>query len=771
MAPRACLGLAPLMALVLLFSTGATAVDRTLPVTVALHGVPPADLEGRLLVQGVSTETSIELDSATVTFETPVDADSVVLTLDASCCWAAPLEVELTERPHEQIDLPVYPAARLTATLVGLRHEPEPGDARITISSPPTLGGTEQISLGATTQDCERTGFQISCRVPATAVDLRLQVDEFAPSYRLDVLPQPGETLDAGAIPMVPGGSVTGRVEGIPGVDAPIEIHARRQLAGWLSDPRERRRMTTGSVDVRPDDRGLFQLTGLETGRYRIVIEQEGAAELVVDDVDVASGRETLLDDLELQPPARLEVLLDPAIGPDELPWHLELLRTAEAAQRRDLVASDVADETGSWASPELRTGEYHLSVKSGDGSRWLSEAVLVDSTSQLLALRIPLVEVEGRVVRGDDPQPASLIFGTRHGARQVSVTSDKEGEFTMYLPFEGSWPVELVSLGVTDDDQSRDRLSELMVALEPIDVTVRSGQSKARIEVRVPATRIAGRVVDEKGQAVDGAFVLGRRSGERSGKVFEVVTDDAGHFAVEAIAEGEVGLQARSRDHQSRWTSLVVSEDLETPELELVLERSRILDGQVTAAGRPLAGARVIALPAGPAIPESRQTTTRLDGGFELELPPATRAVSLLVAPPGFALRLVGHPVDARNAPAILDVPLRGGNLVLEAADSETLSHSWLIHEGAAIRVGFLRPILFPSGHLDMGSGWISVHGFAPGEYHLCSPAGTTQCTSGFLAPGDSIRLGVPKQEHPSGHRAPIDPTTEPVSDSGVMP
>ena len=47
------------------------------------------------------------------------------------------------------------------------------------------------------------------------------------------------------------------------------------------------------------------------------------------------------------------------------------------------------------------------------------------------------MVEIEGRLPLGDEPIQAQLAFGSSQGAKQIRLSTDKEGRFEGYLPGE----------------------------------------------------------------------------------------------------------------------------------------------------------------------------------------------------------------------------------------------------------------------------------------------------------------------------------------------
>ena len=105
----------------------------------------------------------------------------------------------------------------------------------------------------------------------------------------------------------------------------------------------------------------------------------------------------------------------------------------------------------------------------SGRSVRW-------PGTSPCWEIRLPLVEVRGRVTLGDEPIAATFWFGGAYGERRIRFEPDAEGRFEGLLPEEGLWPVHLVS-----------GAESLRLPLKPVEVKVSQGKSFAEVEIRVP--------------------------------------------------------------------------------------------------------------------------------------------------------------------------------------------------------------------------------------------------------------------------------------------
>src|SRR6185295_9155050 len=131
-------------------------------------------------------------------------------------------------------------------------------------------------------------------------------------------------------------------------------------------------------------------------------------------------------------------------------------------------------------------------------------------------------------------------------------------------------------------------------LALEPVTVRRLSGQSKARVEIHVPDTRLEGRVVDESGHGVAATLNLfvGRRPSFAR-------TESDGRFRIRGLPAGLVMVQAESEERTSEAQQVSLDEEHPVPEVTLVLRGRTVIRGIVRSARGPLPGAEIFLWPA----------------------------------------------------------------------------------------------------------------------------------------------------------------------------
>lgn len=590
----------------------------------------------------------------------------------------------------------------------------------------------------------ERARFR--CRVPAGRLDLRLRAASFVPSYLWDVEIAAGEVLDLGSFPLRAGSSVVGwvRTEDENPVDGAVVL-LEPQTFGLPAERSQYQGLQAVAQETRTNARGFFQLTDAVPGAAVVTVTQPGLVPASRSGIEVRPDLEAqILDPLVLSRPLSVRLVLDPPAAPSGDPWQLSLSTKPEVEGFQGRVFRGEATGGGVWQGEGLGKGTYTLSLADGD-LRWSIEDLEVAPGRTELQVKVPGVRIQGRVRLGEEPLQATLWFGSRSAARRARFVSDEEGRFKGLLPEEGTWGVELVS-----------EAEGLRLKLDPVEVHKLAGAEHAKVDLRVPDTRLHGQVVDESGRPVAGAAILMASFG-RPASAAE--TDSEGRFEVRGLPAGAFLVRAAKQESESEWQQTRLQEEGDSAELRLVLQERMTVHVQVLSDRGPVPGAQVQArgeLGAGRAA-SGDEAVSGASGEVALKLPAGTRRLSLSVLAPGHATRMM---MVALGSEPVLQIPLErvGGTLVfdfgsLTRQEILRLGAGLLFHGGTfiplagAVRWSQMQRAPQPDPHRLM------LPNMAPGEYLLCAggvgPGGEEppahQCSRGFLNPMQELVLALP--------------------------
>ena len=648
-------------------------------------------------------------------------------------------------------------SGELPATL-RLRFESVPGSAR------GTRAGSAEVPR--TEIDCpiEPEG-SFSCPVPAAALDLRLSVGDLIPVYRWGVDVPPWEEADLGVLRFERGASLAGWVEVAGGtLDAEnATVRVAPQTAGPARRREERQRRLRTIRESAVDRRGFFQVRGMRPGAYVVSATQPGFAVTRRGPVEVEPAGETYLrDPLVLTPPLTLEVWIDPPLDPSGEPWALQIARLGELAPGSEEVevSADAAPD-GSYALGGLSPGRYVVRVFGPGGEPLVWREVDLDRSTAPEWITVEVVEVDGTLRLGDEPLAGRVVFGGESGGVRVAMEADEEGTFRGTLPRDGGWRIDVTA----EDPRVRRRLWRRIEAVD----------GQADVDLRLADTRIAGRVVDDRGHAVAGAVVKLLELEEAATPIWDRSADE-GSFELHGVEEGLVHLDATAVDGRVSDRRVVqVSEERHVEDVELVVRERETVAGRVVSPAGPVVGARVVAMVrrGGVATPfaVTPQATSGLDGRFELELPPGTDGLDLVVHPPGYALtvrRIEPLPEEGIE----VEVEEHGGTLVIHGYNPPEgpegippNSFPLVLHDGIALGGGTLGNWIETSGR---DSPWwrsepLVVPAMPPGGYAVCrpdfsalfrafalgedpAPVLSASCVRGFLPPYGELELRAPQ-------------------------
>ncbi|HEX4964944.1 MAG TPA: carboxypeptidase-like regulatory domain-containing protein [Thermoanaerobaculia bacterium] len=647
----------------------------------------------------------------------------------------------------------LWPLGKIAGSLKPIPQEDRPPKALSIATLAPR--GPAQRDLPKGILDCpiEKSGKWTCPPLPAATFDLVLSAEGFIPQYRWGVKVVAGKTIDLGMVELKRGASVAGWVEVEEGV---IAGGCRARLAPLLGEGSgaqmaEKIRTTIQEVPVRKD--GFFQLVGIAPGNYSLEVRQPGFAPATVYPIEVWPRLETFLRvPVTLKRPLQLELAVSPALDWLNRPWRVQVFRSSDVSASNDAVFNGAADSQGLVAIPRQAPGRFQVSVADSLGNPlYFREFRVTGPGDASQSVEIKVLTVRGSVSLGKEPLAATLWFGGRYGATAVKMESDRDGKFHGVVPRGGWWAVEVAAAEPRFETRTK-------VKLEP------DGQDRVWADLKLPATRVFGKVVDDAGQPVSAAsFGLSTDDGP-----VNTDTDRTGGFEVRGVRSGMAYAAATSSSAQGTWTSdriaVFIGEDAEVGPLELRMHKNKTLTGTVQSSRGPVPGAGVSVIPLRPTVMFGDSVRSELDGGFTAQVPASTEVADVIVSPPGFALRAFAVPLGEAAAQP-LTVSAEGGSLEVlfpeKPKDAEKDEYSlWIFQDGLPLPVNLLHQWI--AGH---GSGAGAAQGkklvvpqVAPGAYRACLAAqaiivpweasGFTapmaKCTAGQLSAGSTLQLDL---------------------------
>jgi|HubBroStandDraft_3_1064219.scaffolds.fasta_scaffold23416_1 hypothetical protein len=644
--------------------------------------------------------------------------------------------VAVGAEPPPPVRLVLYPVGTLVAQVQPPRDGPPP--AQLLVRFGPVPGGAR---LPQATEACPVVEGRWRCAVPAGLLDLRIHAAGLIPVYRWGLSVPAGQTVSLGQLALRRGASLAGRIETPEGrtPDRPCRVRLEPQALGRPESRADRDRMRALAIEARSNERGWFEFPGLAPGSYAVQLAEKGFAPSAQAPIVVNEGIQLeLREPLILGPPLHVEVEISPPLDPYGQPWRLRLARQPGGEGAAPGSYSGTASREGRWRQPELAAGRYFLMVLGEGDEQWALREVTVERGQETVRLEIEGIEVRGKVTLGDQPLAATLWFGGRQGGQRIRMDSDAQGKLAGVLPRAGSWRVE-----VTAESKG------LRQGLRPVQVEVPRDKRFAAVDIHLPATRLAGEVVDSQGKPAAGAEVT--LLGEYGGSV---TADDDGKFEFRGVEPGSAGLQAERGDESSGPVQAMVMESSDSPTVHLVLSKPILLQGTVSTLRGPVPGAMVIALPSVVAVPyaSAEQARTDVQGSFELRLPQGTQSLTLFVLALGYAMRMLAVVVDPTQRLDIA-VDATGGTLVLDVPTGRI--PPLLVHGNAMAIVPVLGLWARMQGAPPRDPAHLVIPNVEVGPYSLCVQQGSlrrgtappeSQCSSGTLAAQGKLQLSVPE-------------------------
>ncbi len=707
------------------------------------EGAPPGKtVEGVLVLEPV-TENKSELPTSrrlpfTIPGEKQLDLPGAAwkARIEAEGYWSESRPLKGDKEPGLQIWL--IPLGRIRGTLglpTGTKAVPEVG---VRVRSTPRPGAPELVDSLVT---CPVTAGKLDCAVPSGLLDLRFRREPLAPAYAWSVQVPAGGAADLGTVQLRPGASVSGWLETVDG--KPIPPECRVELAPDSSEATGERGddpMLNGMVlETRVNDRGFFQLIGVPPGAYVLTARAPGYAPARVAPLQVRPELEAqVLDRLVLARPVSVEIRIDPPREPYGAAWKVQLLRKASLSDPPlETLQCQPSRDEGACRVGNVVPGSYELLVLGEHGDRWHDEMIDVGPDSSLLEVRIPLVEIRGTVVRGEE-LVAATVWLVRDG-RSLRFDADEKGRFEGLVPVEGLWDVDLLAGG------ERERM-----LLAPVEVKVPDGKSYAPVEVRIPDTTLVCEVVDDAGRPVPGADVIvaaqrARPTRERQIQNSSHQTGPTGEVTVKGLPPGPITLMASKDERKSEWAQAELVDGSEGSPVRLTLHSLKSIEGRISSGGGGVPGAMVMAWPPfqGLGANHLAQDVAGPTGAFHLSVPQDTSVLNVLVFPPGHALRMLTLTV-APGSPLEIPVDPSSGTLVLDLGTGNG-PMPLLVHNGVFVSLQFLKPWIRMQSARQDDPRKLVLSAMEPGVYSLCGGAPVVGAlTEGKAPPAASCSTGV---------------------------
>ncbi|MGA8809363.1 MAG: carboxypeptidase-like regulatory domain-containing protein [Thermoanaerobaculia bacterium] len=611
--------------------------------------------------------------------------------------WAAPVFM----RSEDPIEIKVWPTVPLKGTTKGVT----------------TLrAGFRPLEAGgaAGEVECSVKGESWMCAIPAGKYDLRFSSAGSAPEFRFDVTvrddPKPI------TLKFVPGASLSGRVEVVPGVKLPADgvivtlTSAGGEGAVWKSE-------------ARSNAKGFFQFKGLAPGDYSIRGEATGGLTTQPEGIKMlAAAAAELNGSLLLDLPKKLTVTVFPRLDPYGNRWIVQMVSNNPRRARGEVLGESPLSNAGDWTYPRLLAGAYSVAVLTSKGEVWKAQEVTVAQEDVSLAVAALSSTITGTITLGDRPLKTSLSFG---GEGWPKVESDSEGRFKGAIP-----PGEQEERTVLVEAETP-RIRRTIRA--PIQ---REESGSLHLDIKLSATTLMGHVVKQDGSTVPNALLTvssldGRYSDQAWG-------EGDGSFQVAGYEPGTYGVTADSGPEGKSRETTVVLRDGELTEVELVVEKTETVRGRITIGDVPVIAADIFAFPRDTSAPSIPHARSDVSGFFEVMLPPGTTTFDGLVIHPAFDV-MFGRSTVQHEKQLNIRTQQIGGTVVVESRPQNDLVV--LLHGGAEMYASSLADLAGGS----IAAGRITLPRLEPGHYTACTL--DKKCVSGYLPPHGTLTLSLPSE------------------------
>lgn len=669
--------------------------------------------------------------------------------------WSSRAQITVGAEPQTAV-VELWPAGLISGSIGIPRGEPQPTELFVAFQETPGL--LERKGIPATTVPCTLAETDWVCKLPAGTLDLRMWTGGFIPRYQWGVPVKANRTLKLGRFELVRGSAVVGWVTTVDGTSpANGKVTLRPRSAPIPNSGEQTRIRTTRSFSAGINDRGFFQINAVPPGAYMLEATLSGFAPAITT-VRVTAGEVTQIADppLHFNYPETLEIFVTPSHDPWARRWLVALARQRDIASPLvDPVLERRTEDDGTLTLTDLEPGLYRVKVQGGDGDTWWTQKVQVEGNMLPLYVDLPVIDVEGTVALGDVPLAAKIWFGGRWGAVRIELESNEDGEFSGTLPHPGEWIV-----GINAEDPPVER--ELRgIAVEP-----KPGRRLAEVDLKLPDTLLAGKVVNEAGEPQARALVNVNNL-DVVGEAPQTFTNDKGRFEYHGLLPGTTAITASGgRDFASDTITVQVTDGGQIKNLKLVLRQSRWLRGYVVSAVGAVPGAEVRAKPLGVVDLGTPPGVTNARGEFRIKLAPEAREAVLRVSAPGFAFRLMRVRIPKNEDPVVVRVEETGGTLIVESDGPFGSNDADRGHPVIVRGDSFASMFAFRSWADFSGGGWeapdrLVVPQVEPGSYSLCLATAAEysalsaglalplRCDpGGYLPPNGELTLRIPSGE-----------------------
>ena len=575
---------------------------------------------------------------------------------------------------------------------------------------------------------------KFTCPVPQAKLDLRIRAATFVSHYFWGLDLSQAAARQLSTLALRPGASLSGWVLTSEGGALPADLVVAASPIGV--DPKLSADL---AVKAKPAKNGFFHLEALPPGQHNVMARAVGWADGAVAVNIIERAEAELREPLVITPPLEITVVVDPPMSPDDTPWLLgfqaiDKYRQIGEAERREPMAP-----SGLWQGKGFQPKSYLVILYSpASMNRVLSREVNLATEPLPIQLSVKMVGIEGSVTVGGTPIAAKLSFGGKYAATRIAAESDDEGNYRGQLPRFGKWEVAVEAPALSIE------------SVVDVDVPEARGNKPARVDVELPDTRMAGRVVDAQGKPLR-AFVTFEPEQRR--QPMSIPTQDNGKFELLAMPADTVYLvRAKAMGKlESQVERIDLAANAKPPDLELVLQELRDVVGKVVdAAGYPVPGVDIRVVPSTEPSASTRKLQTAGDGGFTVKVPAETREVIVRYLAPGYLMGAEKRLLT--TAPLIIEVHQNGGTLHLDSLLAPADSERYLFLDGIQISLGRWLQV---QGVANNPGSPLEVPGLKPGFYQLCDcptkdasmwslgVADRSKCTEGFLMPNGNLKLG----------------------------
>ena len=489
--------------------------------------------------------------------------------------------------------------------------------------------------------------------LPAGCVQPKILAEGFAPlALRSGVLTA-GTTRDFGSQNLRPGAALLVRVvssddlQPVPGASVtlltPDTVEAMARAAMEAEGLR---------ADGKTGADGWVRLYGVAPGIVVLALRSpDGRVPQFSPPYEARAGAELVVDRVLLDTPASLHVTLD---VPEDVRTAMTIdsiaVTSSGAAWPRTVALTTQLDERHEARFDELPPGRWSVRVSGRFGGARPTELAPSDVTVEPgsdAAVSIAIADrlYRGVITLGGNPRAGTFYLRPPKGsARRIATgESDIDGEFQVALETAGEYRIEFHTADGNIITPAR------MFEFTDPDEAVR---------LELPSETIAGRVVDENGQPVAGAFVEARQRNDPAAGPPVRVTARAssdGAFELQGVSPGAWQLHAERQSRRTPELQVQVTPQTNIHGVTLAFGADVEVTGRVIDhRGAPVPATHVqLVLPANGEGAQRLSSTTTRSGEFRMSVPAAVAqepATFWFITPEqivGSARRTLARPVD----------------------------------------------------------------------------------------------------------------------------